>query len=63
MVAKKEQPDEPEDSGVRGEETTDAGRYLSPDDYPDLSPELRAIFEKNWKTERGRQALRYLAEH
>ena len=63
MVTEKKQPDEPEDSGVHSEETTHAERYLSADDYPDLSPELRAIFEKNWKTERGRQALRYLAEH
>ena len=63
MVTQKKQPDEPEDSGAHGEETTHGERYLSPDDYPDLSPELCAIFETNWKTERGRQALRYLAEH
>ena len=62
MVTEKKQPDEPEDSGVPGEEKSLAERYASPDDYPDLSPELRAIFEKNWQTERGRQALRYLAE-
>ena len=34
-----------------------------PEDYPELSPELRAIFEKDWlQDERALQALHYLAE-
>ena len=34
-----------------------------PEDYPDLSPEQRARFEKRWvKNARGLEALRYLAK-
>ena len=34
-----------------------------PEDYPELSPEQRARFEKRWvKNLRGLEALRYLAQ-